>query len=111
MAEGLQVYSSNNELLTNVDSRMSRIIVTITKPAPTNTDTFTVSHGAFDGMGVYVFCPTINHMIKGNTFPSFAYFEWVRTSGTSIQITYGFRGGWGSNSAPMIPFDFTIGVF
>lgn len=111
MAEGLQVYSSNNVLLTSVDSRMSRIIMQLTKPAPVNTATFTVSHNAFAGMGVYVFCPTVNQLIKGDDFPSFAYFEWVRTSSTSVQITYGFRGGWGSESAPMLPFEFTIGVY
>lgn len=111
MAEGLQVYSSNNVLLTSVDSRMSRIITRLTKAAPANTDVFTVSHSAFAGMDIYVFCPTVNQMINGDTFPAFAYFEWVRTSSTSIQITYGFRGGWGSNSAPMLPFEFTIGVY
>lgn len=109
--EGLQVYSASEKLLVDVDSRLSRMITQFVKTAPTNTATFSVSNNAFAGMDIYVFCPTVNHMVKGNTFPSFAYFTWTRVSDTEISITYGYKGGWGNTSAPNLPFYFTVGVY
>ena len=76
----------------------------ICKTCPNEYSSFSVSNSAFEGMGIYVFCPTVNHMVNGNTFPSFAYFSWTRVSDTEISITYGYKGGWGNASAPNLPF-------